>query len=239
MFLVAAVLAAGAFTTIAAPALHQAAVKPKAAAKPGTTTPVQYCDSFVQDFAGKLGVKPEAVVPALKASIKDSIDQAQANGDMTAAEATKARSKVDAVKGCSDLSKLGTLPGGLSPKAATGAKTGMDLMQAVMSAAATALKVTPTELQAAFKNGDSLSVIGARTGVTREAFDPAFKAALTSHLDALVAARKMTTAQETEMIAQAVKIADMIWATPLNKAGGAIFGHAGPNTSTPGTAKIQ
>jgi hypothetical protein len=239
LFLAAAVIGAGAFTTFAAPALHHAAAKPKAAAKPGTTTPVQYCDSFLQDFAGKLGVKPDAVVPALKASIKDSIDQAQANGDMTAADATKARAKVDAVKGCGDLSKLGALTNGLSPKAATAARTGVDLMQAVMTAAANALKVTPADLQAAFKNGDSLSVIGGRTGVTRAAFDPAFKSALTSQLDPLVAAKKITAAQEAEMIAQAVKIADMIWDTPLNKSGGAIFGHAAPNPSTPGTSKIQ
>ncbi|MDQ6746719.1 MAG: hypothetical protein M3010_01235, partial [Candidatus Dormibacteraeota bacterium] len=240
--LAAVILTGGAFTTFAAPALHRAetaAAKPKAAPSGEGAKAQQYCDSFLKDFAGKLGVKTDAVLPALKASLKDSIGQAVTNGDLTAAQATKIKAHIDAVQGCADLGKLAGIPGLHGKRSAGTAAVRPEVMQTVIGAAATALKTTPAELQKAVMAGDPLSKVAERAGVSKAAFDPAFKTALKTQLDADVAAGKLTATQETELIDHAVKIADTLWDKPLTGPHGGLFGHGGPPAGPPDTHPTQ
>ncbi|MFN2466318.1 MAG: hypothetical protein ABR598_08665 [Candidatus Dormibacteria bacterium] len=217
------VLTAGAFTAFAAPGLYRATTPAKSAAPPVPGAKAQqYCDSFLQAFASHLGhgVQKNDVVPALKAAAKDSVAQAVRNGDMTADQAAKANARIDAVTGCADLGKLGSmagLHGGKHGRARGGPfAMGPQRMQDVMAAAATALKTTPADLQQAVMAGDSLKTVGSKHGVTdKGAFDLAFRQALTAQLDAQVTAGKLTRDQETRLIDKAVKIADKLWDKPL------------------------
>ncbi|HEY8741042.1 MAG TPA: hypothetical protein VIN56_10670, partial [Candidatus Dormibacteraeota bacterium] len=179
----------------------------KVAARPAAAKAQKYCNAFLKDFADRLHVHQDQVLPALKGSADDSIASAVTAGDLTAAQAAKLKQRVDALKGCDQLASLSSL----APKAGAGSHAGPNPLKLVTTAAAAALQVSPADLQKDVLAGQTLAEIGKTSGVARADFDPAFRAALTAQLDAQVAANKLTKAQETQAVDEAVTMADKLW----------------------------
>lgn len=223
---IAAVVAFGVgFATVAAPAMHLGAFA-AAAAKP-TPTPSNSakvkaqarCDAFVNDLAGKLKTSAANLKTQVKAAIDDQIAQAVKDGTMTQKAADALKKKVDAAQGCQGLPSF-TARRGFAPR--------MEALKDIVGAAATALNVTPAALQADIMSGKTLQQV-APAGMTQQKFDDAFTAALHKILDPRVAAKTMTTAQETKEIDESIKIANRLWSTPLPHFGGTR--HAAPGTA--------
>lgn len=221
--LVAAVLGAGALTTIAAPALHlvsAASPAPNATPKPGAARRQAYCDSFIADLARRLGVSQDKLKTSVKDSLKKSIDDAVTKGDLTAAQAQKLKARIDAVPGCPQIGGLGAFAG---PRGGLGGIR-PNLLQQLTTAAATALRQTPSVVQQDVMAGQTLHQVANLKSISKADFDTAFRAALKAQSDPQVTAGKLTTAQQTKLIDQAVALADKLWDSSLKDLGGAWSG---------------
>ncbi|MGI8609613.1 MAG: hypothetical protein ACR2MY_10375 [Candidatus Dormibacteria bacterium] len=228
------VVAAAAFATVAAPAMHlgafAAAARPAASPSPHAKAQAR-CDSFVADLAKRLNTNSDNLKKQVKGAIDDQVAAAVKDGTITQAQADAITKKVDASKGCRDLPSFAGPRGPRSP-----GRPGMGGLKDILGAAASALKVDPAALQADVMAGKTLQQV-APAGMTQAQFDTAFKAELAKVLDPQVTAKKITAAQEADEIAEAVKVADMLWATPIPHMGG--FGkHAfgRPGAPVPGSA---
>ncbi|GAC1329612.1 MAG: hypothetical protein NVSMB17_06100 [Candidatus Dormibacteria bacterium] len=228
---VAFLLGALAFALVAGPLWHVGNLSPAATARPAAAVAVPAdksaklqaaCDSFLKDFAGRLHSTPADVKTALRASIIDSIDQALKNGDLTADQAARAKTHVDAIKGCESIPGLGKHfrhgEGG-GPRAHEG--PGLD---AITGAAASALGVTQADLRAAILAGKTLHDI-AGTCVTRSDFDSKFRAALAASLQPRVTSGKITADQAKARVDEAATLASKLWDSSLKDAMGGLFGN--------------
>jgi len=231
--MIAFLLGALAFALVAGPLWHvgnlapNGSPRPAAAVVPPAGPPTDRsaklqaaCDAFLKDFAGRLHSNPADVTAALRASISDSIDQAAKNGDLTADQATKAKAHVDAVKGCESIPALGKHlgHGEGGPMGAGGPG-----LEGISKAAATALGVTPADLQAAIVGGKTLHDV-AGTRVSQADFDSKFRAALTAELQPRVDAGKITADQAKTRVDEAAKLAAKLWDSSLKDAMGGLFG---------------
>jgi hypothetical protein len=228
------------FGSVAAPAMHlgafaAAAAKPSpsASANPQAANAAKAkarCDAFVNDLAGKLKTSSANLKAQVKAAIDDQIDQAVKDKTLTQAQADALKKKVAASQGCQGLPSL------TAPRRGFG--RGMEALKDVVGAAASALNLTPAALQADIMAGKTLQSV-APAGMTQQAFDTAFTAALKKVLDPKVTAKTITATQETAEVNEAVKIADKLWSTPMTPPGGfggkRGFGRPGPG-GPPGAA---
>lgn len=229
-------LGAGAFTAIAAPALHlvsAASPAPNGTPKPGAAKRQAYCDSFIADLANRLGVSQDKLKSSVKDSLKKSIDDAVTRGDLTADQAKKLKARIDAAPGCAQIGGLGAFGGH------RGGPGGMrtNLLEHLTTAAATALKQTPDVVRQDVMAGQTLHQVANLKSINKADFDTAFKAALKAQSDPQVTAGQLTTAQQTKLIDQAVALADKLWDSSLKDLGGAWSGKrvappAGTNPST-------
>jgi hypothetical protein len=209
--LAGAILGAGAFTAIAAPALHLVAAAtpaPKATPKPGAARAQAYCDSFIADLAHRLGVSPDKLKTSVKDSLKQSIDNAVTKGDLTADQAKKLKARIDAAQGCPQIGGLGGFSGRRGG-------TRLNLLAQVTTAAATALQQAPDVVRKDVMAGQTLHQIADLKSIKKDVFDTAFRAALKAQSDPQVTAGKLTTAQQTKLIDQAVAMADKLWDSSL------------------------
>ena len=228
-------LGALAVALVAGPLWHIGNLAPAAAAKPSVSTPRNAkaqaaCDAFLKDFAAQLGVAPEKVKTSLKAAINAAIDRAVKNGDMTADQATKAKARVDAVKGCETLPAFG------KRFDAAGKAGGMAGLAGITNAAATALGVTPADLRARIMSGKTLHDV-AGTSISKTDFDTKFRAALATEIQPQVGSSKLTADQAKARVDQAANLAGKLWDTSLKDAMGGFFGnHGGAQKVPPGAA---
>jgi hypothetical protein len=237
--LAAAILMVGAFTVIAAPALHLVSATtpaPKATPKPGAAKAQAYCDAFIADLARRLGVSQDKLRSSVKDSLKQGIDDAVAKGDLTAAQATKLKAKIDAAKGCQQIGGLGVFSG---HQGGVGG-THLNLLAQLTTAAATALQQTPDVVRKDIMAGQTLHQIADLKGVKKADFDTAFRAGLKAQSDPQVTAGKLTAAQQTRLIDQAVAMADKLWDSSLKDLGGAWSGkRVAPPAGTKPSTSIQ
>ncbi len=239
-----------AFATVAAPAMHlgafaAAASKPSPSPSAGAARAKAQarCDSFVADLAGRLKTSPANLKTQVKAAIDDQLTQAVKDGTLTQQQADAMKKKVDAVQGCQSLPSFAHHgKGGFGPHGGIG---GLDGLKDVIGAAASALNVTPAALQADVMAGKTLQQV-APAGMTQAQFDTAFRAALAKVLDPQVAAKKITSQQETDEVNEAVKVADMLWNHSVPSMGAfgakhAFGGHGpgGPERQAPPPPPIQ
>lgn len=240
--LAAVILGGGAFTAIASPALHLAAAtpSPKASPKPGAAQAQAqaHCDAFIADLAHRLGVSTDKLKSSVKDSLKKSIDDAVAKGDLTADQATKLKARIDAAQGCQGLRGprgFGGRPGGPGPFG--GAR--QNILEQVTNAAATALQQPAADVRKDVMAGQTLHQIAGPKNITKTEFDTAFKAALKSQTDPQVAAGKLNAAQQTKLIERATAIADKLWDSSLKDLGGAFAKRGAPPAGTNPSVTIQ
>lgn len=181
----------GAFATVSAAGngFHLGEQPAGAATKSGGASAV--CDDFMGHFAANLGTDQSKVNSAFQQAIAQTLaDQVKA-GKLTQQEA-------DALK-----SRLGTKP---PCTVATELRPNRALLpffsQQLVSAAASALDLTPDQLKADLKKGMSLSQIAAAHNppITEAQFRAKVLAALKPQLDQMVKDGKLTAAQEQKIV---------------------------------------
>lgn len=213
-----------AFALVAGP-MHIGNLAPAASAAPNASASPSAkaakaqaaCDAFVKDFASKLGVTEDKLKTSLKAALTDAIDRAVANGDMTADQATKAKARLDAVKGCESL------PAFRRGFAGPGKPGGMAGLAGISNAAASALGVTPADLKTAIESGKTLHDV-AGTKISKAEFDTKFRAALAKEIQPQVDSGKITAAQAKARVDAAATMAAKLWDSSLKDAAGGFFG---------------
>jgi ribosomal protein S20 len=152
---------------------------------------VEYCETFRDAFAAKLGVDESALGPAAKAAAITTIDAAVTKGDITEAVGERLKAKVNDV----DDDACGWL--GTRLERAHGA---VGIMKDGATAAAEALKMTPAELRAALKSGKDLKSLAASQGVSYKDVSGAIVAAVKADLDAAVKAGKIKQARADRIL---------------------------------------
>jgi hypothetical protein len=195
---VAAALIGGTLISVvaAAPASAPAAAAPVAAAPTGTPTPstkpgAKYCQDFRAAFAKNLGVTEDEVVAAAKAAIISTLDQAVADGTMTADAAASAKAVVNGASG--DACKfLSGWKGKVSHGRGDKAKVALGIGKGGLEAAAKSVGLSVKELHAEFKSGKSLKDVAAAMGVSYEVVSAAVLKSVKASLDELVKAGKIT-----------------------------------------------
>jgi ribosomal protein S20 len=151
----------------------------------------EYCETFRDAFAAKLGVDESALGPAAKAAAITTIDAAVTKGDITEAVGERLKAKVNDV----DDDACGWL--GTRLERAHGA---VGIMKDGATAAAEALKMTPAELRAALKSGNDLKSLAASQGVSYKDVSGAIVAAVKADLDAAVKAGKIKQARADRIL---------------------------------------
>jgi len=168
------------------------------------------CTDFMTHFASNLGTTQTKVDAAFQKAAGQTIDDEVKNGDITQAQADALKKKLTNQSPCSLL------------PASAGKGSASELgayKQAFLSAAASALGITDTQLKADLAQGMTLSQIAAAQAppVTEAQFRSRLIAKLTPMLDAAVAKKTLTTAQEKAII-QKLQTGPMpYWNTPMRQ----------------------
>ena len=199
-----------------------------AAAATRQGTGQQRCQDFLSALAARLGIQVGTLETALSGAASDTIDQLVKQGRLTDNQATKLKAALSpkASSPCAVGGRMGVgmggffggalpfargfgqgAPGGAMPFArgfAQGAPGGAIDRNAILDAAAAALKTNPATLQqqlAALTKGQDLRTIAAKDGVPYRTFTEAIHAAVKAQLDSAVTKGTLTSAQETTLLA--------------------------------------
>ncbi len=176
-----------------------------------------YCQTFLDAFARELGTTTDKVTAAAKAAAAAAIDAAVTAGDLTADQAAQAKDRIANASGdgCGLLGHIGPFGGrGIAPggEAAFGGLVG---------AAASALSLTPAELAAKLRSGDSLKEVADAKGVDYATVSSAVTAALDKALAAAVSAGHLTQARADALREHiAGEISDGTWPDHMGGRGG-------------------
>ena len=193
-----AVAVAGAAVVVTASAsglsfgLRQTPTTSTASVDANHKTPSALCTTFMQHFAVELGKSQAEINAAFQKAVADTLADEVKSGQLTQAQADAIKSKLAGQTPCALPSAIGR-PGG--DKAVLGV-----VMQQYLAAAASALGLTQTQLQADLKNGQSLSQIAAAQHVSEADFRTKLIANLKPALDTAVADKKISPAQEQAII---------------------------------------
>ncbi len=163
----------------------------------GATKAQTYCQDFAKNFASKLGKTQDQVNAAARDAFKQTLKDAVTKGDLTQAQADKMLARMPAGNACAaTLDRIGAA----AKAKAAGAL--QQYMQAYLAAAASALHLAggADELKADLKQGQSLSQIAAKQGVSEGDFKTSVVNALKPQLDQAVTDKKITQTQEDELI---------------------------------------
>jgi hypothetical protein len=183
---------------------------PNAAASQAVKAPA-VCDDFVAHLASDLGSTQSKVDAAFQKAIGQTLDDEVKNGDITQAQADAIKKKVAGQAPCALLPSTPSK----APSAGLGA-----YQPALLSAAASALGITDQQLKTDLAEGMTLSQIAAAQNppVTEDQFRARLITKLTPLLDAAVAAKKLTAAQEKAIINQLQTGPIPYWSTPMRPA---------------------
>ena len=141
-------------------------------------------------LANQLGVSPAKLDAAALAAAKATVQDQVTSGKITQAQADKIGARMPATGLCSGAIN------GLGATRAAVAKS------AYLTAAATALGITEAQLKADLKAGQTVSQVAAAQKVSEADFKTKVIAALKTKLDAAVAAKTITQAQEDAQLAK-------------------------------------
>ncbi len=152
------------------------------------------CNDFVSHFASDLGTSQSKVDAAFQKAVGQTLDDEVKSGDLTQAQADAIKKKVAGQAPCALLPTTGKARG----------SDGGAYKAALLSAAASALGITDQQLKADLAQGMTLSQIAAAQNppVTEAQFRSRLIAKLTPLLDADVANKKLTQAQEQAILNQ-------------------------------------
>jgi hypothetical protein len=165
------------------------------------------CNEFVSHFASDLGVSQDKVNSAFQEAVGQTLADEVKAGDITQAQADAIKQRLAGKAPCAIAGSLGA---GKNP--AGGAYT-----QALMSAAASALGITPDQLKADLAKGMTLHQIADAQNppVTEDQFRSRLIANLKPLLDKAVADGKLTSAQEQQIIQRLQTGPILFWDTPV------------------------
>src|SRR3984893_3988724 len=191
--------AAGLAAVIVGVAAVQAAPSPSAS----PTASKNYAQVFVDKLAGILGLTSAKTQDALKQAQLQTVDQMQKDGQITQAQADAMKARINAGQGLGAIGGFGRHGGGAG---FGGFKPNSALMQSLttaeLNAAASALHMSPTDLQNALKSGTSLSALETKQNVSDSAVKSAMQNAAKGVLDNAVKAGTITQAQANAMLSK-------------------------------------
>jgi len=178
----------------AALAIGIAAVE--AAPSPSASASTSYAQVFVDKLAGILHLSRAQTQDALKQAQLQTVDQMLKDGQITKSQADQMKARIDAGNG---LGAVRPFRGG-----AGGADRSVlrDVMTAELNAAAGALHMSASDLQAQLKAGKSLADLEAASKVSDATVKAAMKAAAKGALDKAVKAGTITQAKEDALLAR-------------------------------------
>jgi hypothetical protein len=188
-----AVTASAAGLRLSPPAAATASPSPKTGAGPaaaGAGKASATCQAYLGHLATQLGVSPAKLDAATLAAAKATVQDQVTSGKLTQAQADQIEARLPPSGLCSAV--IGNL--GRARVAVAG--------NAYLTAAASALGITEAQLKADLKGGQTLSQVAAAQKVSEADFKTKVVAALKPKLDAAVAAKRITQAQEDAQLAK-------------------------------------
>jgi polyhydroxyalkanoate synthesis regulator phasin len=169
-----------------------AAVEAAPSPSPSASASKNYAQVFVDKLAGILHLTPAKTQDALKQAQLQTVDQMLKDGKITQQQADAMKARINAGQGLGFGFGAGAGRRG-------GFKADMTLMQnlkaAELNAAASALHLSPADLQSALRSGKSLSALETQQKVSDSAVKAAMKNAAKGVLDNAVKAGTLTQAQ--------------------------------------------
>ena len=190
--------------------LVSAQTAPTSPAATATQAAVNYANVFIGKLAGALGVTSDKLSAGISSASTATIDEALKNQDITKAQADQL--KLDVQNGRNPFLEsrgFGKGPGG-GRGGMDGGRGGRDggpgmggYQIASLEAAAKALGMTTTDLEAQFRSGQTLEQIATAKKVTVQTVQSAVIAALQTQLAADVKAGRITQATADERLARA------------------------------------
>jgi len=150
------------------------------------SSPAEENQAVLDDAAKQLGVSPTKLSDALKKALSDRVEAAVAAGRITKAEADALKQRINS----DDFPLFGGFHRGFGHFGFFGR----------LSAAADYLGLTEAQLRSELESGKSLAQVAQAHGKSVDGLVDALVAAAKKHLDAAVAAGRLTKAQETEML---------------------------------------
>jgi hypothetical protein len=168
------------------------------------------CNAFIGHLATDLGKSQSQVNAAIQKAIGETLADEVKKGDLTQAQADALKKKLASQPPCA-LSGIGHA-GAHGDKATTGA-----YMPQLLTAAASALGISETQLKTDLANGKSLSQIAAATNppVTEAQFRTNLIAKLKPLLDTAVTNKKLTATQEAAILQQLQTGPIPFWNAPI------------------------
>jgi len=179
---------------LAAVIIGVAAVEAAPSPSPSASASKNYAQVFVDKLAGILNLSPAKTQDALKQAQLQTVDQMLKDGKITQQQADAMKARINAGQGLGFGFGAGAGAGRRG-----GFKADMTLMQnlktAELNAAASALHMSPADLQSALRSGKSLSALETQQKVSDSAVKAAMKNAAKGVLDNAVKAGTLTQAQ--------------------------------------------
>jgi transposase-like protein len=183
--------------------------------------------AFLKDVATRLNVTPEQLKAALQAAFFDQLDQAVAAGNLTKAQADAIKQRVQQTGemplDADEPSLFGPgKPGSLGGEGHLFFGGGGPLGVGV-DAAAKYLGLTPAQLRDQLSGGKTLARVAKAHGKSTTGLKDAMIAAIRSRLDQALSAKKITSAEEQQILSDmSAHVDDFINRTPT--AGKRLFG---------------
>ena len=175
------------------------------------------CNDFLSHLSSDLGKSQSQVNAAVQKAIGETLADEVKNKDLTQAQADAIKQKLTSQPPCALAGNLGKAPA--PPSGAPSGATIGAYTQQLISAAASALGITDTQLKADLAKGMTLSQIAAAQNppVTEAQFRTRLIAKLKPLLDTAVTNKKLTSAQE-QMILQRLQTGPIpFWNTPMRR----------------------
>ncbi len=155
-----------------------------------------YAQVFVDKLAGILHLTPAQTQDALKQAELQTVDQMLKDGKITQQQADAMKARINAGQGIGGFG-FGRHGGFKADRTLM-----RDLMTAELNAAASALHMSPTDLQNAIRSGKSLSDLETQQKVSDSAVKAAVKNAAKGVLDNAVKAGTITQAQADAILSR-------------------------------------
>lgn len=171
------------------------------------------CSDFVSHLSSDLGKSQSQVNAAVQKAIGETLADEVKNKQLTQAQADAVKQKLANQPPCDLAAGLGKRPG-----PAAGAQIGT-YMQQLLTAAASALGISATQLKTDLASGKSLSQIAAAQNppVTEAKFRTKLIQQLTPLLDAAVKNQKLTSAQEQAILQRLQTGPIPYWSSPIRR----------------------
>jgi hypothetical protein len=174
------------------------------------TNATAICNTFISHLSSDLGKSQAQVNAAIQKAIGETLADEVKNKDLTQAQADAIKKQLGSQPPCALAGVGGTK--GPGKVARTGA-----YMQQLVSAAASALGISDTELKTDLANGMSLSQVAAaqKPPVTEAEFRARLIAKLKPLLDTAVTNKQLTSTQEQAILQQLQTGPIPLWNTPI------------------------